>query len=151
MLSNLRNFSKSKLAGVLIAIIIIPFVFWGMGSVFSGGNKNNVVKINNKKISTQDFINFVNQSNINPDLFRENIDNNILSEVLSQLVSLNILNMEIDNIGIIISDKSLLESIIKEKRFADDNNKFSRIKYEKFLIENNVTAGEFEERIRNGA
>ena len=45
MLSKLRDFSKSKLAGVLITIIIIPFVFWGMGSVFSGGNKNNVVKI----------------------------------------------------------------------------------------------------------
>ena len=48
MLGKLRNFSKSKFAGVLITIIIIPFVFWGMGNVFSGGNKNSVVKINNQ-------------------------------------------------------------------------------------------------------
>ena len=40
MLNKLRGFSKSKLAGVFVAIIIIPFVFWGMGSVFSGGNTN---------------------------------------------------------------------------------------------------------------
>ena len=40
MLNKLRNFSKGKLAGVLVGIIIIPFVFWGMGSVFSGGNTN---------------------------------------------------------------------------------------------------------------
>ena len=46
MLGKLRNFSKSKLAGVLVVIIIIPFVFWGMGSVFSGGNKNNLAIIN---------------------------------------------------------------------------------------------------------
>ena len=55
MLNKLRNFSKGKLAGVLVAIIIIPFVFWGMGSVFSGGNKNNIAKINNHNVSTQDF------------------------------------------------------------------------------------------------
>ena len=47
MLGKLRNFTNSKLAGVLVAIIIVPFVFWGMGSVFSGGNTNNIAKINN--------------------------------------------------------------------------------------------------------
>ena len=151
MLSKLRDFSKSKLAGVLIAIIIIPFVFWGMGSVFSGGNTNNVVKINNKKVSTQDFIEHINTSNIDPDQLRKNLDKNVLEEILGQLISLNILKMEIQNLGIIKSDKSLSESIIKEKRFLDDDGKFSRIKYEKFLIENNVTAGEFERKIREGS
>ena len=151
MLSKLRDFSKSKLAGVLITIIIIPFVFWGMGSVFSGGNTNNVVKINNKKISTQDFIEHINTSNIDPDQLRKNLDKNVLEEILGQLISLNILKMEIQNLGIIKSDKSLSESIIKEKRFLDDDGKFSRTKYEKFLIENNVTAGEFERKIREGS
>ena len=151
MLSKLRDFSKSKLAGVLITIIIIPFVFWGMGSVFSGGNTNNVVKINNKKISTQDFIEHINTSNIDPDQLRKNLDKNVLEDILGQLISLNILKMEIQNLGIIKSDKSLSESIIKEKRFLDDNGKFSRTKYEKFLIENNVTAGEFERKIREGS
>ena len=151
MLSKLRDFSKSKLAGVLITIIIIPFVFWGMGSVFSGGNTNNVVKINNKKISTQDFIEHINTSNIDPDQLRKNLDKNVLEDILGQLISLNILKMEIQNLGIIKSDKSLSESIIKEKRFLDDDGKFSRTKYEKFLIENNVTAGEFERKIREGS
>ena len=151
MLSKLRDFSKSKLAGVLIAIIIIPFVFWGMGSVFSGGNTNNVVKINNKKISTQDFIEHINSSNIDPEQLKKNLNNNVLEEILGQLISLNILKMEIQNLGIIKSDKSLSESIIKEKRFLDDDGKFSRTKYEKFLIENNVTAGEFERKIREGS
>ena len=151
MLSKLRDFSKSKLAGVLITIIIIPFVFWGMGSVFSGGNTNNVVKINNKKISTQDFIEHINTSNIDPDQLKKNLDKNVIEEILGQLISLNILKMEIENLGIIKSDKSLSESIIKEKRFLDEDGKFSRIKYEKFLIENNVTAGEFERKIREGS
>ena len=60
MLNKLRGFSNTKLAGVLITIIIVPFVFWGMGSVFSGGNTNNIAKINNEAISTQDFIKYIN-------------------------------------------------------------------------------------------
>ena len=55
MLNKLRNFSKGKLAGVLVGIIIIPFVFWGMGSVFSGGNTNSIAKINSYNVSTQEF------------------------------------------------------------------------------------------------
>ena len=59
MLNKLRNFSKGKLASVLVAIINIPFVFWGMGSVFSGGNTNSIAKINNQNLSTQDFADFI--------------------------------------------------------------------------------------------
>ena len=149
MLDKLRNFSKSKFAGILITIIIIPFVFWGMGSVFSGGNTNSLVKINNNNISTQDFINFVNTSNLDPGAIKKNIDKNIIEEILTQLISLNLLNLEINNLNIKLSDKSLLERIIKDKKFLDENNKFSRIKYEKFLLENNTSAIEFERRIRD--
>ena len=59
MINKLRSFSNSKIAGVIVGIIIIPFVFWGMGSVFSGGNTNNVAKINNEAISSKDFVNFI--------------------------------------------------------------------------------------------
>ena len=55
MISKLRGFSNSKLAGVLVGIIIIPFVFWGMGSVFSGGNTNSIAKINSYNVSTKDY------------------------------------------------------------------------------------------------
>ena len=148
MLSKLRDFSRSKLAGVLIAIIIIPFVFWGMGSVFSGGNANNVAKIDNKNISTQDFIEYVNSSRINPDDLRNNLDKNILEEILSQIISLQLLKMEIDDASLIISDQILFNKIIKDKKFQE-NNKFSRIKYEKFLLENNSSAVEYEAKLKD--
>ena len=58
MLNNIRNFSKTWFAKILLVIIVIPFVFWGMGGVFSGGNTNIIAKIkykmkrNTKKISS---------------------------------------------------------------------------------------------------
>ena len=50
MISNFRNFAKTKFAGILVFIMIIPFVFWGMGGMFSSGNTNTLAKINKTNI-----------------------------------------------------------------------------------------------------
>tara|TARA_B100001250_G_scaffold3985_1_gene3384 strand:+ start:57 stop:1478 length:1422 start_codon:yes stop_codon:yes gene_type:complete len=149
MLSKLRGFSNTKLAGVLITIIIIPFVFWGMGSVFSGGNTNNVAKINNEIISAQDFIDYINRSRLDLDLIKKNIDNNSIENILNEIISSKLLEMEIDNFKISVSEKALAKRIRNDEVFFGDNKKFSRIKYEKFLLENNLTAPDLENRLLN--
>ena len=149
MLDKLRNFSKGKLAGVLVGIIIIPFVFWGMGSVFSGGNTNSIAKINKYNVSTQDFADFVNNSKISTEVLKENIDNNVLEELLTQLVSTKLIDIEINELKILISDEAIANRLKNQKNFQDENNNFSRTKYEKFLLENNISSVEFEQGIRN--
>ena len=149
MLNKLRNFSNTKLAGVLLTIIIIPFVFWGMGSVFSGGNTNNVAKINNETISAQDFINYINQAGIDMEYIKNNINNNALEEILSKIISTKLLDMEIDDFNILLTDEALASKIKNNEVFLNDNNVFSRTKYEKFLLENNLTAPGFEIRFKN--
>ena len=149
MINSLRNFAKTKFAGLLVFIMIIPFVFWGMGGMFSSGNTNNVAKINNKNISTQDFINHINQSNIPEQTIRENLDKNIIEELLSTLVSTTLLDLEIKDFNILISENTLFQMIKSNQNFHDDNGNFERIKYEKFLLENNQSAPGFEARLRN--
>jgi len=148
MLNKLRGFSNTKLAGVLIAIIIIPFVFWGMGSVFSGGNTNNIAKINNEIISTQDFMKHINQTMMDSEYIKKNINNNVIENIISSIVSKKLLDMEIDDLNIILPDKSLAGKIKNNEVFLDDKKNFSRIKYEKFLLENNLTAPDFEIRFK---
>ena len=149
MLNKLRNFSKGKLAGVLVGIIIIPFVFWGMGSVFSGGNTNSIAKINNHNVSTQDFADFINNSKISPELIKENINNNVLEELLTQLISTSLIDIEIDELKVFISDEVLAKKIKKQKSFQDEKDNFSRTKYEKFLLENNMSSVKFEKVIKD--
>ena len=72
MLNKLRNFSKGKLAGVLVGIIIIPFVFWGMGGVFSSGNTNSLAKINKYNISTEDLTDHFSEARLDLETLREN-------------------------------------------------------------------------------
>ena len=148
MLNNIRNFAKTKYATVLVAILIVPFVLWGMGGLFSGGNKNNIVKINNENISTLDFQKHLNLSNIELEKIKKNIDSNILEEILKELIAKKMLFMEVEDLNLVISDEVLNKTIKENKKFLDENNKFSRIKYEKFLLLNNISAPDFEFRLR---
>ena len=148
MIGKLRGFSNSKLSGVLVGIIIIPFVFWGMGSVFSGGNTNNVAKINNEIISSKDFINFVNDSRLTNEIIKANLDKNIIENILSELISEKLIEMEIKELNVKVSEEALANKIRSNAILLDENNKFSRVKYEKFLLENNLTASSFENSLR---
>jgi peptidyl-prolyl cis-trans isomerase D len=148
MISSLRNFAKSKFAGLLVFIMIIPFVFWGMGGMFSSGNTNTIAKINKESISTQEFIDYLDDSRIPQGTIRENLDKNIIEELLSGLISTTLLELEVKDYNLIISEKTLLKKIKSNKNFQDENGNFQRTNYEKFLLENNQSAPAFELRLR---
>ena len=148
MIGSFRNFAKSKFAGLLVFIMIIPFVFWGMGGMFSSGNTNTIAKINKENISTQEFIDYIDNSRIPQSTIRENLEKNIIEELLSGLVSTTLLELEVKDYNIKISEKTLLKKIKSNKNFHDEDGNFKRIKYEKFLLENNQSAPAFELRLR---
>ncbi len=148
MISSFRNFAKTKFAGILVFIMIIPFVFWGMGGMFSSGNSNTIAKINKRNISTQEFIDYLNDSGIPQKSIRDNLKNNIIEELLSGLVATMLLDLEVQDYNLIISGNTLLKKIRENKNFFDENGNFQRTKYEKFLLENNQSAPQFEQRLK---
>ena len=149
MLNNIRKFSKTIFAKILLIIIIIPFIFWGMGGVFSSGNQNSIAKINNHNISTQDFMNYLNNSRIDQQVIRENIEKEILEQLLSELVSIKLLDMEIQDLNITVSENALVNLIKSNKKFLDEENSFSRTEYEKFLLTQSLTATQYENKLKN--
>ena len=77
MINNLRKFSKTIAAKVLMVIIVIPFVFWGMGGVFSSGNTTSLAKINKYNISKEELTDHFSEARLDLETLRNNIDNNI--------------------------------------------------------------------------
>jgi len=148
MISSFRNFAKTKFAGLLVFIMIIPFVFWGMGSMFSSGNTNNVAKINKTNISTQEFVDYLNTSGVPQETIKKNLENNIIEELLSGLISTTLIELEIKDFNMVVSENTLLKKIKENKKFLDEKGVFQRIKYEKFLLENNQSAPSFELRLK---
>jgi len=150
MISTFRKFTKNKIAGLLlIMVIVIAFVFGGFGGGFNTGNQNNIAKINNIRISTQDFMDHINQSGLSQEVIKENIDKDILEELLSALVSTVLLDLEIKDLGLKMSEDILVKRIKKSKTFQNKNGVFQRTLYEKFLLTNNYTATMFETRLKN--
>ena len=134
MIGSFRNFAKTKFAGLLVFIMIIPFVFWGMGGMFSSGNTNNLAKINKTNISTSDFFVYLDEINIAGETIRNNLENNIIEELLQTLISTKLLDLEIESYKILLNEETLLKKIKNNKNFFDDTGKFQRIKYEKFYL-----------------
>ena len=150
MIEKLKNLSLKQLGGlVLIIIIIIAFGFGGFGGGFSTNNQNNIAKINNTNVTTQNFMDYVNQSGISQEAIRNNLDNNIIEELLSGLISTTLIDLEIKDFDISINKKTILKNIKKNKNFQDKNGNFQRIKYEKFLLSNNLSAPLFELQLKN--
>jgi len=150
MINSFKNITKKKLAGlILIIVIIIAFGFGGFGGGFNPSNQNNIVKVGSTNISTQDFMEYLNKSGLSQQVIKENIDKNIIEELLSTLISTAILDLEIKSLNLTISENILIEKIKDNKNFHDENGKFQRILYEKFVLTNNTTAAMFEIRLKN--
>jgi peptidyl-prolyl cis-trans isomerase D len=150
MINPFKNFTKKKIGGLLlIFVIIIAFGFGGFGGGFSTGNQNNIAKINNTNISTQDFMDYLNKSGLSQQVIKENIDKNIIEELLSSLVSTTLLDLEIEKLDLSMTQDVLIKKIKSNKNFQDENNLFQRTLYEKFLLTNNSSAPMFELQLKN--
>ena len=150
MIEKLKNLGWKQFGGlVLIVIIIIAFGFGGFGGGFSTNNQNNIAKINKTNVTTQDFIDYVNQSGISQEAIRDNLENNIIEELLSGLISTTLIDLEIEDFDLSINERTILKNIKENKNFHDENGTFQRIKYEKFLLSNNLSATMFELQLKN--
>lgn len=145
-----KYLNKNKIGAlILIVVIIIAFGFGGFGGGFLSNNQNNIAKIDKTNITNKDFINYINQSGISQKAIKENLNNNIIEELLSSLISTTLLDLEIKDFNINFSQNSLLKKIKLNDNFIDENKVFQRIKYEKFLLENNISAPIFEKRLKD--
>ena len=146
MLTSIGKFSKSFFVKILVGIIILPFVFWGMGDVFRGGNQNVIASIDSEKISTQEFVKYLNRLNLSTDQIKNLTKTDLIEKILSEYIGKRVMALEIEKLGITLNDNSL-RNILKNDEMFSKNNKFSRIEYEKFLLKSGITANLFERNI----
>ena len=150
MINPFKSFTKKKIGGLLlILVIIIAFGFGGFGGGFNTSNQNNIAKINNTNISTQDFMDYLNESGLSQQVIKDNIDKSIIEELLSTMVSTTLLDLEIKELNLLMTSDTLIEKIRNNKNFQDENGVFKRTLYEKFLLTNNSSAPMFEIRLKN--
>ena len=69
---------------------------------------------------------YLNQSGLSQQVIKENIDRNIIEELLSSLVSMTFLELEIKDLGLVLSQEMIAEKLKKNNNFQDENGKLSK-------------------------
>jgi hypothetical protein len=145
MKNKLIALSKNLLTKVLIVLIIAVFALWGAGDMFSTGKTNIVAEVSGENIHAEDYVNELRiQLPQKYTKVSDAIKNNFHLEVLNKLIAEKILEIYAKDNRIIISDKTLSNFIKKIPEFLSDN-RFSRTKYEKHLLQNQINSYDFEQ------
>ena len=149
MLSSIRKFSTSFMGKIVIALIAIAFIVgFGMSGSF-GGKQNIVAEVNGEKISSQEFVEYL-QQRVNltkEDVLRAGGKSELLQQVLMNYISEKIISIESEKKGLLLTEKSLLKTLIEDRKFQKDG-KFSETKYEKFMLSNGLTKVFYENLIK---
>ena len=128
MLSSIRKFSKTFTAKIFVAIIALPFIFWGMGPLFVSGKKNVLLEINDNKTNAEEFIAYIRKINLNKDEVKRIGKSKIFDQILTNYIGEKIIAIETEKKGIQLTDRALKNILINDKDFLKDG-KFSRTRY----------------------
>lgn len=153
MLDKIRNSTDSKLAKIILGIIIVPFALFGIDSYLSSvGSNVYIAKVNGVDISAQQYQNTeamirdqMSDPNTDPALFDSP---EFKKAVLDNIISTELMNQSIDKNGFVISDEQLGAYIVGMPDFQE-NGKFSQERYDQIVQYNNLTPKKLEDKIRN--
>ena len=81
-----------------MGIIILPFVFWGMGDVFRGGNQNVIASIDSEKVSTKEFVDYLGRLNLSEDQLKNLQKTDLIEKILSEYIGKRVMALKLKNL-----------------------------------------------------
>lgn len=139
MLEALRRGAQTRFAKFLFGLLVLSFGIWGVHDVFNGWNRGSIAKVGGTPISDEEFRRTY-QNEL--DRFSQQAGKRITAEqghafgldrrVLSQLVAGAAVEAHANQLGLALSDKTLVEGIQSDPDFQTDG-KFSRQNFEALL------------------
>jgi len=125
MLKTMRH--HAKYFYVLFFIVILSFIFWGVGTVDKSSNAQTIAEVGKFKISIQDYGRvYDNYYRFYRETYKEKFDEemqkkvNLKEKALDTLVGQTVLLIAAEENGIKVSDAELKEAIMNEPAFMKD-------------------------------
>ena len=146
---------KKRLVQIVLALIILPFAFWGVDSYNQSGNTAEVAAtVNGAKITQQEFENaLLQQQDRLRQLLGAKLDEAMLDNpemkrsVLDNLVAQRLLVERAKAIGLAVTDEQMAQVILSIEAFRD-NGSFDSKRYEAALANQRMSPSMFEARLR---
>ncbi len=152
MLDIIRQNAQSWAVKVAFGIIIVVFVFWGVGSV-NTPSAGVVAKVNGKTIATQTFAQVEKQQvealrRMNPNINAEDLRTaGFKQAVLRDLIVQVALSQEAARLGLFISPQEKAAYVTSMSAFRNAEGKFDPEVYKRVLAAQGLTPGAYEQRI----
>lgn len=145
---------NKRVVQVILALIILPFAFWGVNSARNAGGDASLAKVDGEKITQQEFDNAQQQQ---AQRMREamgaQFDATMLQRpefknaILDNLVMERVLLAEAKRHGLTVGDEQLAQIIAGIEAFQVDG-KFDKERYQAALSSQNMTPEIFEYKVR---
>ena len=153
-LQKIRDRAQGWFAYTIIGMLIIPFAVWGINYYFEGGGPMDAALVGDSKISVQEFQRAYQQQRQQMQaMFGGNADPALLDgprlkqQVLQQLVEERVLSQLVHEQGLRIGDRQLHDVIVALPAFQQ-NGRFDKELYERWLRNQGYVAATFEEKFR---
>ena len=151
MLDYIRSNAQSFGVKVAFAIIILVFMFWGVGSLTDGGSSNVVAKVNGEAITAQQFEQAYQRAaeyamRNDPSLTREALVQQKLGrQVLNELISAQLIRQEAARVGMTVSPEEMHYVVSKLPAFQDAQGKFDPEAYKRAIEAQRMSVAEYEQ------
>jgi peptidyl-prolyl cis-trans isomerase D len=153
MLSLMRKHAGSWLIKVVLGVIVVVFVFWGVGS-YRAQKRNRVAVVNGATISLEAYRSVYNQlmeqyrkqfGNMLDDKLLKTLD--LKRQALDQLINRQLVLQEANRIDLRVTNEELARAIQKMAAFQV-NGQFDPRRYQRTLALNRMTPEKFEESMK---
>ncbi len=154
MLDIMRRNAQSWIVKVLFAVIVIVFVFWGVGS-FTDDQRETLAVVNGEPISIQEFARAYESTahsmrEQNPGLSPEDMRSMQLREqVFNQMLNSKLLVQKANELGLSVTREQLQQEITSLPAFFGQDNRFDPQRYEQVLRSHRLTPSQFERDFRH--
>lgn len=147
---------KKRLVQIVLAIIILPFAFWGVDSYTRSSNTANLAAtVNGAKITQQELTNALRQQQ---DRLRQQLGANfdpamldsaeMKNAVMENLVAQRLMLERARDARLVVTDEQVARVIGRIEAFQD-GGKFDKKRYETVLANQNLSPLAFEARLRD--
>jgi peptidyl-prolyl cis-trans isomerase D len=154
MLNFLRKGVKSLPAKILIGLLVASFAVWGIGDIFSLRLDSRVAQVGDTEVSASRFADALarEQSRVSRqarqlvsyDMMRAaGLDRNILAGLIRDAA----FTEELATLGILASDRAVVDAVRSDPAFKDPAGSFSDQSYQFVLAQMGMSAKAFEDRV----
>lgn len=152
MLKAMRH--HAKYFYVLFFVVILSFIFWGVGTVDKSSNAQVIAEVGKYRISAQEYARvYENMTKFYRDLYKEKFDEemqkklNLREKAVNTLVDQTLLLIAAQENGITVSDSELNEAITNDPAFMRDGVFDSNV-YQNVLRYSRLTPSVYEAKRR---